>query len=127
MERRDKLSPVGLHYSLEEKKRIMPKITIEEPHSLGADEAVRKLKDKFDFVRSMYGSQVQDLEESWEGHTLTFGFKAMGMKVRGTVAVEDDKATLCADLPLAAMLMKGTIENRVRQELGAILRGKRKE
>ena len=48
-------------------------------------------------------------------------FKAMGFKVGGTLAVEDTAANLDIDLPLAAMMVKGMIEQRVRQEIGTVL------
>ena len=45
----------------------------------------------------------------------------MGFKVGGTLAVEDTAANIDVDLPLAAMMVKGMIEQRVRQELGTVL------
>ena len=61
------------------------------------------------------------LDEQWQDHTLTFHFQAMGFKVGGTLAVEDAAANLDIDLPLAAIVVKGMIEQRVRQELGTVL------
>jgi hypothetical protein len=99
----------------------MPQLSVQVPHTLGPDEAVRRLKDKFTLARGLYQGQVQDLHEEWTDHTLSFGFKAVGMKVAGTLAVADAAVNLTADLPFAAMLFKGTIEQRVRQELGELL------
>ena len=99
----------------------MPRITLEAPHSLGQDEALKRLKDKFDSARSQYGSSVRDLDEQWTDHTLTFRFNAMGMGVSGTVKVEDRAVKLSADLPLAASFFKGAIESRIRAELGTLL------
>ncbi len=99
----------------------MPRLTMETQHALGRDEALRRLKDKFSFVRDNYGNQVKDLHEEWNGDTLSFGFKATGMKVSGTVAVEDACVKLDAKLPMAAMLIKGMIQKRIREELGDLL------
>jgi hypothetical protein len=100
----------------------MPKLNVEVPHTLGRDEAARRLKQQFDLARGAYGSYVSDLQEQWnDDHTLTFGFKAMGMKVAGTLAVEDALVRVLVELPLAAMMIKGTIEQRTRQELTQIL------
>jgi hypothetical protein len=99
----------------------MPQITMDAPHSLGRDEALKRLRDKFDSVRSTFGSQVRDLNEEWTDHTLNFSFNAMGMGVRGTVKVEDSAVKLKADLPLAAAFFKGAIEKRLRSELGDLL------
>jgi hypothetical protein len=99
----------------------MPQLTLEVPHNLGRDEATRRLKEKFDFARETFKGQVSDLHEEWKDQTLTFGFKAVGMAVSGTVAVEDALVRLTAELPWAAMLAKGMIEQRARQELGQVL------
>jgi putative polyhydroxyalkanoate system protein len=99
----------------------MPRITMEEPHALGQDEALRRLKDKFDSARSQYGANVSNLAEQWTDHTLNFSFSAMGMGVSGTVKVEDRAVKLDAELPFAAAFFKGAIESRIRQELGQLL------
>ena len=86
------------------------------PHALGREEATRRIKEQIPKVRD----QVPDLDEQWQDHTLTFHFTAMGFKVGGTLAVEDTAANLDVDLPLAAMMVKGMIEQRIRQELGGL-------
>jgi hypothetical protein len=99
----------------------MPQLTLEVPHNLGRDEATRRLKEKLDVARETFQGQVSDLHEEWHDQTLTFGFKAIGMAVSGTVAVEDALVRLTTELPWAAMLAKGIIEQRARLELGQVL------
>jgi putative polyhydroxyalkanoate system protein len=99
----------------------MPKLTMQTAHSLGRDEAARRLKEKFDTVRDRYGSRVNDLQESWTDHTLSFAFKAMGMGVAGTVKVEDDSVQLDAQLPLAATFFRSAIEQQIQKELAGLL------
>lgn len=99
----------------------MPQLSLEIPHALGQAEAAQRLKDHFDAVRGMYESQVSNLNHQWDGHTFTFGFHALGMKIDGTVAVEPAKVAVAASLPMAAMLFKRTIEDRIRQEVDKIL------
>jgi hypothetical protein len=99
----------------------MPQLTMETAHSLGREEAARRLKEKFLAVRDRYGSHVDNLRENWTDHTFSFGFKAMGMGISGTVQVEDGIVKLKAELPLAAMLFKGSIERQIRQELSGLL------
>jgi len=95
----------------------MPQLSMQIPHSLGREEATRRVKEQLPKAQS----QVTDFSEQWQDHTLTFHFKAMGFKVGGTLAMEDSSANLHVDLPLAAMMVKGIIEQRVRQELGTVL------
>ena len=95
----------------------MPKLTMEVPHSLGQDEAVRRLKDK---LREAEGA-ADDMHQEWHDHTLSFHFEVMGMKIQGTMAVEDKAVRVDVDLPLAAVMVKGMIQQRVQQELAAVL------
>jgi len=99
----------------------MPRLAMEVVHALGREEAGRRLKEKFSSVKQEHGDQVNDLRDQWEGNTFSFGFKAMGMKVEGTVSVEEDRVTLDAKLPLAAMMFKAKIQRAIREELGTLL------
>ncbi|MEE8452813.1 MAG: polyhydroxyalkanoic acid system family protein [Thermoguttaceae bacterium] len=99
----------------------MPRLTMETSHTLGQEEATRRLKEKFDVARRDHGAQVSDLHEEWTDHTLSFGFKSMGMKIEGTVEVRGDCVRLDTKLPMAAAIFKGMIETRVRGELGDLL------
>jgi hypothetical protein len=99
----------------------MPRITMETSHNLGREEAARRLRGKFDAVRDKYGPNVNNLQEQWNDHTFSFGFKTLGMGVKGTVQVEDENVKLDLDLPLAAMLFRGAIEQHISQEIGGLL------
>jgi len=95
----------------------MPRLSLQIPHALGREEATRRIKEQLPKVRD----NVTELVEQWQDHTLTFRFKVMGFQVGGVLAVEDTAANVDVDLPLAAMMVKGTIEQRVRQEVGGLL------
>ncbi len=99
----------------------MPRLTMDQPHSLGQEEATRRLKETFSVVKTTYESQVSELHEEWNDHALSFGFKVMGMKIAGTVAVEESAVKVGADLPLAAAMFRGTIEKRIKEELDQLL------
>ena len=99
----------------------MPRLTMETSHALGQEEAVRRLKKKLSALTDIYQSRVNDLQKEWNGNRFSFGFKAAGMKVAGALTVEDAEVKLDAKLPLAAMIFKGKIEERVREELGKLL------
>ncbi len=95
----------------------MPRLSMQIPHALGREEATRRIKEQIPKVRD----HVTGLDEQWEDHTLSFHFEAMGFKVGGTLAVEDTAAKVDLDLPLVAMMVKGKIEEGVRQQLGTVL------
>ena len=88
------------------------------PHSLGREEATRRIKEQIPKVRD----QVTDLDEQWQDHTLTFRFTAIGFQVHGTLAVEDTAAKLEVNLPIVAMLAKGRIEEGIREQIGGVLK-----
>jgi hypothetical protein len=91
------------------------------PHALGQEEAIRRLKEKFEAIRTAYHAQVSELREQWQENTLSFAFKAVGMKIAGTVTVGASEVLLAADLPLKAVVLKGLIERQIRAELGTLL------
>ena len=92
----------------------MPRLSMQIPHTLGREEAMRRIKEQLSKARD----QITDLQEQCQDHTLTFNFQALSFKIGGAVAVDDTVAKIDIDLPLAAMMIKGVIEQRVRQELG---------
>ena len=95
----------------------MPHLSIQIPHTLGREEATRRIKQK----AAEAAQQVTDLEEQWHDYTLSFCFKAMGFGVSGTLAVEDAAVKIDVDLPLAAAMVKGMIEQRLREEIAGVL------
>jgi hypothetical protein len=99
----------------------MPQFSVEVPHTLGQEEASKRLKHRLDIASEFYQSKVNALNHQWNGHTLSFGFEAMGMKIAGTMAVDQQSVKVAANLPLAAVLFKKTIEERIRQEVGKML------
>lgn len=99
----------------------MTRLTMQTDHALGRAEAARRLKEKFASVFSSYQSQVSELRERWDDHVLSFGFKAVGMTIAGTVTVDEGDVKLEAQLPLAAAMFKGLIEQQIRKELGDLL------
>ncbi len=99
----------------------MPQLTIEVPHALGQAEAVRRLQEQFSVAQEAYQSHISDLHQEWTDGTLTFGFRAVGLNVSGTMVVEEAAVKLDAHLPLAAVIFRGVIEQQVRAELQRIL------
>ena len=100
----------------------MARLTIVAEHDLPTEEALRRLKAKLgSAVGAGYRRQVIDLHEDWTDGTLSFRFKAVGIRVAGTLTVRDRTVRVAADVPFAALVFKKTIEERLRAELGAAL------
>jgi putative polyhydroxyalkanoate system protein len=100
----------------------VPKINVDVPHGLTAEDAKKRLEKKAEFLQGRYGDQVKDMTQTWAGNLLTFGFKTMGMRLDGTVSVEENRVVVNGDLPFAAMMFKGKIESEIREQLEHILR-----
>jgi len=95
----------------------VPQLTIEIPHALGRAEAARRLKARLDAARAEYQSFVNDFEEQWSDQGLRFRFRAAGMEASGTMDVEDAAVRIQAEVPWAAMMIRGAIEQRIREEM----------
>ncbi|MCA9260402.1 MAG: polyhydroxyalkanoic acid system family protein, partial [Planctomycetales bacterium] len=85
----------------------MPKFSLDVPHELGAAEARERLERFAELLHSQYKDQVADLSQTWQGNSLAFGFKTLGIKVSGAIDVAEDCLSVNGDLPFAAMMFKG--------------------
>jgi hypothetical protein len=99
----------------------MPRAEMNVPHTLGREEALRRLKAKVEALRQTYGAQAKDLRLDWVENVLTFAFQAMGFKISGTVTVEESELRVQTELPLTALPFKGLVEKRVKDDLAQML------
>jgi len=99
----------------------MPSLRVTVPHSLGREEALRRLRGESEAVKSAFGDRVTNVVERGDEDGLSFGFSVMGMAVEGNVAVDQAEVATTAKVPLAAMMFKGLIEQRLRERLSAVL------
>lgn len=95
---------------------------MEIPHELSADQARERIQRKGEFLQDKFQGQVKDMTTSWEGNTLSFGFKTMGLRFDGTVDVQDNRVIVAGDLPFAMMMLKGRIESEIREQLQKTLK-----
>jgi hypothetical protein len=100
---------------------FMPTLTIEYPHSLSAADATARLKALVAAAAQQYQAQLSEFQQDWQGDTLAFTGAALGMKVSGTLESADRLVRLTAELPWAAMIVKGRIQQRVEEEFGRVL------
>jgi hypothetical protein len=99
----------------------MPTVTITTPHSLGAEEAATRLKNFFAKLKERHADKVNNLEEAWSDNKLDYSFSTYGFNIKGDVAIEPDQVKVNGNLPFAAMMFKGKIEQTVREELEKLL------
>lgn len=101
----------------------MPRLSLNVPHALEVPEAVARLRTRADSIRSAYQSQVTDLVETWDGDLMSCQFRVMGQRVEGALMVLPGEVQIVMDLPLIAMMFRGAIEARAREEIAKLLGG----
>lgn len=95
----------------------MPGFNTEVPHELGKDAAVEKLKGFLDQVQKRYPKEISEIDGDWAENILTYAFTTFGIKVDGTLTVEDEVVKMDGNLPFAAMMFKGKISNSIKVAL----------
>lgn len=95
----------------------MPGFSTEIPHALGKEEATSRLKSFVERARERFGDQVSAMDGSWTDSVLSFSITAMGLTIKGTMAVDESAAKVNGQLPLAAMPFRGKIEKSIAAEV----------
>jgi hypothetical protein len=103
------------------KEEDMPKLNMIVSHSLSQDEAVQRIKNLLNDVKTQFADKISDLNEEWEGNIGKFNFSAMGFPVSGTLTVKMSQVDISANLPFAAMFFKGKIESTIKNRAETLL------
>jgi hypothetical protein len=100
----------------------MPSLALSIPNPLGQQQAAEKLKAFFAHMKERHGDKLTNLEETWaDDHHLNYSFTTYGFNIKGDLAVEPEAVKMNANLPFAAMMFKGKIEQAIRDELTKVL------
>jgi hypothetical protein len=80
-------------------------VSVTIPHSLGKDEARRRIEEGFGKMRQQMASWLGPMgtmlsfQDRWEGDRLNFEGGAMGQKITGRLDVKPDSVEIQLDLP----------------------------
>lgn len=99
----------------------MSKMKLRVPHNLTIDDARQRLENFIGILKQEYGSNLDNVQENWQGNQGSFSFKAMGMAVEGNISIEPGEVYLEGDLPMAAIPFKGKIESTIQDQLKTLL------
>ena len=99
----------------------MPKLELNIPHSLTKEEALTRIQNFLPQLKEQHSDRIKDLQEKWNGTTGEFKFIISGFKVSGTLQVGEDFVLITGDLPFAALLFWGQIENTIREKAMELL------
>lgn len=102
--------------------RRMPSLAVQVSHELPISDAIARLQNFLEEVRRDHGDRVSNVRGEWTDETLQFGFVAMGMQINGHLVVSTQEVSVNGNLPFAAALFRGMIEQTIRTELEKLLR-----
>jgi hypothetical protein len=91
-------------------------IDVSIPHRLTRDEARSRIQGGAARLRSQFGGQVAQVEETWKDYHADFKFAAMGQSITGRMDVEEHAVKLSVDLPWMLALIAEKIRGKVEQE-----------
>ena len=100
----------------------MPNLTKTYPHSLGKEEAARRLKERIASEKINKANVASVSKEVWnDPYNLYFAMTLFGYRIDGTLKVEDSEIIVNLNLPFVAMMVKGMIEDQMRQQMDIML------
>lgn len=99
----------------------MPKFAMAVPHKLSQKEAVQRMMELLEEMKTEFGHKLHDLHEEWDGSTGRFTLTAMGCTVSGKLTVKATQVDITGNLPFAAVFFKGKIESTIRRHARALL------
>jgi hypothetical protein len=99
----------------------MPKTSTTVSHTLGEAGAIARLNSFATKIKEEHKDRVSDLTEEWTGNVLNYGFTTFGFKIKGTLTATADQVKIDTDLPFAAVMFKGKIEQEIRDTLTKVL------
>ena len=99
----------------------MPAMEMTIPHTLGQEEALRRIQSLLAQVKAQYPDTFSDLHETWTDSGGEFSATIMGMPVSGRLTVTPTQVHLAGNLPFAALPFKGQIEETIRTQAEQLL------
>ncbi|PWC32307.1 polyhydroxyalkanoic acid system family protein [Azospirillum sp. TSO35-2] len=91
-------------------------LTLSIPHSLGRQEAKRRLVDGMGDARARLGAVATSIEDNWTDDRLHFRVVALAQTIAGHVDVLDDRVEMEVQLPWALGLLAEKIKNKVSRQ-----------
>jgi hypothetical protein len=92
-------------------------LTVEIPHSLGREEAKRRIETGFERLEHQFGSGgLARMEKRWSGDRLSFQAQALGQHVSGRLEVLDQVVRMELDLPPFLAMIGSSLKGRLQKE-----------
>tara|TARA_Y100000034_G_scaffold121644_1_gene166130 strand:+ start:1764 stop:2063 length:300 start_codon:yes stop_codon:yes gene_type:complete len=89
------------------------KVTV--PHDLSVEEAKEKAKPTL--IQCLEAFNGENIKAEWRGPNCQFSCTSMGFKVDGHAELRENEADVTVNLPLAASMFKGRVQETVLKRL----------
>lgn len=99
----------------------MPTMNISIQHSLPKEEALSRMKQFTEEMKSKYAGQVQVLRDEWQGNSGAFSLKIMGFALSGEMEVTEAAVNFSVKYPLFASSFKSRVEEKVRETVQTLI------
>ena len=91
-------------------------------HGLTQEDALVRVKGLLGDLKTQFANMITDLKEEWKDSSCKFSFKAKGMAISGTLAVEGSAVKISSEeLPFLLSLAKPRIEQMIRERANTLL------
>ena len=101
-------------------------ITVDLPHSLGAEEAKRRMREGIGRLKDHIPGGAAEVQSGWTGDRMNLEVKAMGQEVKAHVDVEEKLVRLQVLLPPMLGFFGKQIEALIRRQGAEMLEDKSK-
>ena len=109
-------------FQTHERMVIVYKINLKIVHTLGAGEALKRIKGLLEGLKIQFAGQFTDLRENWNGNNGTFTAKIMGMDASGSLQVADSNVIINMNLPSDIAIFAGFIKIMVESKTKDVLK-----
>lgn len=100
----------------------MSKISKTFPHTLGKDEAVRRLRERISTEKISKSNIATVTKEVWiDPYNLDFSMSILTYRIDGSLRINDADIVLDLKLPMGAVMFKGMIESQIAQQMTLML------
>ena len=97
----------------------MPTVSVAVPHHGDPDEVATKVRDMLEETVKEF--QGQNFAADWSGRSATLKFTSLGFPITAAINVDETQVAIDIDLPMAAMMFKGRVEEVLKKNLTALL------
>ena len=93
----------------------MPIVSVSVPHNRDPDDVVKSAQPHMQKLVDDF--EGRDLEMEWNGHNADFAFTSLAFRIKGKIAVDNEKIAVEVNLPFAAIMFKDKVKKALTKNL----------